>query len=189
MKKSQETTAKILEAAVELLKTQDNVTIKDICDKAYTNIAAVNYHFGDKDTLITAAVQQILDKLKMQIRELAEVKYENTSDAMYAFVDLIYNFSSEYQGAIKYILNSSSQADGNGILNSLVEDKQFTDFVLQKIQPLMPSSNRVELTAKYLMLISAFLFPMVYRFAFGSDDPEQELKNAYIGQMLKILTN
>ena len=71
MKKSEETTKKILDAVTELLKTNDNITIKDICDKAYINIAAVNYHFGDKDTLINMAVQNIIDDLKKQIAQLA----------------------------------------------------------------------------------------------------------------------
>ena len=78
MKKSETTSRKILDTVKELLKTRENITIKDICDKAYINIAAVNYHFGDKDTLINMAVSEIFAELKQQIEVMADNEFEST---------------------------------------------------------------------------------------------------------------
>jgi len=52
------TRRRLLDAAAELFATRGyrNVAVRDICDKAVANIAAVNYHFGSKDKLHIAAM-------------------------------------------------------------------------------------------------------------------------------------
>ena len=51
--RSEETKARLLEAAAQIYaeKGYRNTRIQDICDRAKANIAAVNYHFGDKQRL------------------------------------------------------------------------------------------------------------------------------------------
>ena len=53
------TRRRLLDAAAELFATRGyrNVAIRDICEQACANIAAVNYHFGGKDNLHLAAMQ------------------------------------------------------------------------------------------------------------------------------------
>lgn len=193
MKKSEETTKKILDAVTELLKTNDNITIKDICDKAYINIAAVNYHFGDKETLINMAVQNIIDSLKKQIEELANKGFESTTQALYLFMDLIYKFAAEYSGAVRYMLNSGTQSQGSSILSQLFADTKFTGFVLGKIKELSPADDNVKLMSKYMMILSAFIFPMMCQYAFQTDGGfsinNDEFKKEYINQILKIFTD
>ena len=193
MKKSEETTKKILDAVTELLKTNDNITIKDICDKAYINIAAVNYHFGDKDTLINMAVQNIIDDLKKQIAQLANKEFKDTTEALYFFMDLIYKFASEYSGAIRYMLNSCTPSQGSNILAQLFSDKKFTGFILGKIKEQSPADDEAKLMSKYMMILSAFIFPMVCQYAFADDGDfsikNEEFKKEYINQILKIFTD
>jgi AcrR family transcriptional regulator len=54
-----ETRQRLLEAAGEIFAEQGfrNATVREICDRAQANIAAVNYHFGDKESLYIAVVQ------------------------------------------------------------------------------------------------------------------------------------
>ena len=59
---------KLIETAGELFATKGfkSTTIREICQKANANVAAVNYHFGDKETLYQAAFEHVctyLDKL------------------------------------------------------------------------------------------------------------------------------
>lgn len=58
----QDTRAKLLDAAGELFaeKGFDGVTVREICMKAGANLAAVNYHFGDKRRLYNEVVGSIL---------------------------------------------------------------------------------------------------------------------------------
>ncbi len=193
MRKSEETTKKILDAVTELLKTSDNITIKNICDKAYINIAAVNYHFGDKDTLINMAVQRIIDDVKKQIAMLANKDFKDTTEALYFFMDLIYKFASEYSGAVRYMLNSCSPSQGSNILAQLFSDKKFTDFIIGKIKEQSPTDDDTKLMSKYMLILSAFIFPMVCQYAFTDGDDfsirNEEFKKEYINQILKIFTD
>src|SRR5436305_15291656 len=48
-----ETRQRLIEAAGEIFAEQGRAAarVRDICDRAGTNIAAINYHFGDKTSL------------------------------------------------------------------------------------------------------------------------------------------
>jgi len=57
-----DTKTRIIEAAIEVFldKGYAAATIRDICSKAEANVAAVNYHFGSKDSLYAAALELIM---------------------------------------------------------------------------------------------------------------------------------
>jgi AcrR family transcriptional regulator len=59
---NRETRLRLLEAAGEVFAEQGfrRATVRDICSRADANIAAVNYHFGDKEKLYIAALQHWL---------------------------------------------------------------------------------------------------------------------------------
>ena len=50
---------RLLEAAEQVFaqKGFDGATVRDICDRAGMNVAAINYHFGDKERLYTETVR------------------------------------------------------------------------------------------------------------------------------------
>lgn len=52
------TRRRLLDAAAELFATKGyrNVAVRDICERACANVAAINYHFGGKDKLHLAAI-------------------------------------------------------------------------------------------------------------------------------------
>jgi len=60
------TRERILEAATTLFAEQDfrRVTVRAICRAAGVNVAAVNYHFGDKAALYREVVQAALDAMR-----------------------------------------------------------------------------------------------------------------------------
>ena len=64
--KDTETRARLLKAAERLFADRGfkKVTVRDICRVAHANVAAVNYHFGDKLGLYREVMQQAIDAMR-----------------------------------------------------------------------------------------------------------------------------
>jgi len=83
------TTDRLLEAAGEVFAEVGfrNATVRDICARAGANIAAVNYHFGDKDTLYAAVLTCAQDTSAQQHPDNAgQAEARTPEDRMRAFV-------------------------------------------------------------------------------------------------------
>ena len=61
-----ETRQRLLEAAERLFAERGfkHVTVREICQAAHANVAAVNYHFGDKLGLYREIVQSAIDRMR-----------------------------------------------------------------------------------------------------------------------------
>lgn len=64
MKKTEFTKTAIINSTVKLLKANGKVTIKEISDDAGVNIAAINYHFTDKKSLISVVIRRTISDFK-----------------------------------------------------------------------------------------------------------------------------
>jgi TetR/AcrR family transcriptional regulator, regulator of cefoperazone and chloramphenicol sensitivity len=62
----QETRERLLNAAARLFAERGfaKVTVRDICQKARANVAAVNYHFGGKDGLYHAVMRTAIETMQ-----------------------------------------------------------------------------------------------------------------------------
>jgi AcrR family transcriptional regulator len=60
-----ETRERLLQSAKQLFADRGfrNVTVREICRDAHANVAAVNYHFGDKLGLYRAVLQSAIDRM------------------------------------------------------------------------------------------------------------------------------
>ncbi|HEV2292183.1 MAG TPA: CerR family C-terminal domain-containing protein [Gemmatimonadales bacterium] len=63
---SEDTRRRLFEVARELFTDQgfDNVTVRDISRRAGANLAAINYHFGDKLALYLEIVRSAVDEMR-----------------------------------------------------------------------------------------------------------------------------
>ena len=192
MAKSEQTKRDLIRTTQELLKEGNLFTIKDIAQRAYVNIAAVNYHFGDKEHLISEAIHEILTELKTELKEKALCSEPHTTEETLAgFVDLIYEFAANNIGVVKYLL--LSQKEGEEFFHLFFQDKDFTDIVFRKMEELTGISDPSVIQAKYLILFNSFLFPLFYQvwlqqerltklFLYNSG-----MRQAYLNEMLKLL--
>jgi TetR/AcrR family transcriptional regulator, regulator of cefoperazone and chloramphenicol sensitivity len=64
--RDRETRERVLRAAAQLFADRGfkKVTVRDICRTARANVAAVNYHFGDKGALYREVLQRAIDIIR-----------------------------------------------------------------------------------------------------------------------------
>src|SRR5262249_11253709 len=64
--RDRETRERVLKAAAQLFADRGfkKVTVRDICRAARANVAAVNYHFGDKSGLYREVVQRAIEAVR-----------------------------------------------------------------------------------------------------------------------------
>jgi TetR/AcrR family transcriptional regulator, regulator of cefoperazone and chloramphenicol sensitivity len=70
---SADTRQRLVDAAAKLFadKGFDNVTVREICKASSANVAAVNYHFGDKAGLYRAVITRAIDEMR-ETNELSQ---------------------------------------------------------------------------------------------------------------------
>ena len=86
-----QTRGQILQTAGQLFAINgfERTTSKEICVAAGSNMAAVNYHFGDKDGLYDAVLTQAHAQL-VQLADLEKIQHSDQSaeDKLYALISL-----------------------------------------------------------------------------------------------------
>lgn len=71
----------LLEAAVTIFAAKGflSATVRDICQLAGANVAAVNYHFGGKDALYTAVLKHVFARVRAEM-----IRQEDIPEADYS---------------------------------------------------------------------------------------------------------
>lgn len=161
---SQEIKRKLIENTKILIQKNATVTIKDIADASYVNIAAVNYHFGSKEKLMKIVVEEVLNELKEFVTEqVINVRDEKTTEEkLEQMMNYIYNFSLENVGLLNYLfLSSEIQSESSSMLiDNFFMDNEFTQLVYKSLAESMNIHNQKELFAKYILLFSSFCIPL-----------------------------
>ena len=100
-----DTKIKILEATERLIMEHgwEKVTFRMITSEAGVNLAAINYHFGSKDTLEDALLPRIvgpLDEKQLQALNKEKMKaapeFPNLENIVRCFLESMLQFSEEY---------------------------------------------------------------------------------------------
>lgn len=92
------TQEEILKAGIELFseKGYEQTTIRDICNRANANVAAVNYHFKGKIGLGEAVIDHLFEYAIEQQKEfLQKQRIENEKEWKKAIYNFIYEFISD----------------------------------------------------------------------------------------------
>ncbi len=166
---SEEIKRKLIENTKILIRKNANVTVKDIAAASYVNIAAVNYHFGNKEQLLTAVINEVLSDLK---RTLKEVILDHLDDSpieekLEELISFIYNFSLDNIGTLNYLfLSRDIQSESSNLLiDSFFSDNEFTRYVYELLSKRMNIRHTSESFAKYIILFSAFSIPLFIQIA------------------------
>lgn len=86
-----DTKTKILDAAERLIVElgADKASMRKITEEAGVNVAAINYHFGTKDNLVSAIVTRFLTPLEKEQTRLIQVVMDKAGDNAPILEDLL----------------------------------------------------------------------------------------------------
>ena len=166
------------------------VTVRDIAREAGANIAAVNYHFGSKATLLDIALEQTLREgtstalaeLDALIARTGDLRESTRAMLLHVFQGMV-----RYPRITQWHLNdalSTEDYSGRGViaLNELL------DGFLERTRPLLRAGSAAEQRASVVQLWSAMLFigmmPGVYAPFYAVDLRTADAARTYIDRLM-----
>lgn len=198
MDKQQDTKQRILETTLTLIKSHASVSIKDITEAAFVNVAAVNYHFGGKDQLMALVINQVLQDFKQKLFKIIATlpKSQKTEETLAQMLDYLYDFAIENIGVLNYIfmnLNASKVTSGI-LMKEFLEDNDFTNLILSIMKNQSGIVDENILYARYMLIFSSFCVPLFMEIMSTINQTSKfswrhnkQLKYDYIQELIRII--
>jgi AcrR family transcriptional regulator len=158
------TKERLIEAAGKLFaeKRFKDTTVRDICELAGANVAAVNYYFGDKVKLHEEVISYIVNKIReLPIESILE-KIDSPEDRLHELVRimLLHRFSpkpSEWEGK----LFAQHMIESNGLVRSHIIERigKVQTIMMQIVSELLgPNATPEMIKLCSFSIISQFIF-------------------------------
>ncbi len=119
-----ETQERLLQSAKRLFADRGfrNVTVREICRDAHANVAAVNYHFGDKLGLYRAVLQSAIDRMHETTDQARESgKGQPPESQLRTFISIFIRRLLDDQTGTVYRLVTREMLDPTPALDALIE--------------------------------------------------------------------
>ena len=200
MAKTKEIKSLIINKTKELLKEKATITIKDIAEACFINIAAVNYYFGSKDNLLGLVMKETISDLKEAVYNAINALPENSSieNSFENLVDIIYSFAVDNMGIVRYMfLQENNQTEATSILiEAFFTDNDFTRTIFKNLHETINTDNKDILEARYMLLFSSFSIPLfIQALQENNNDSsnkiatfkDSEFRKLYIKEMIRII--
>ena len=96
------TKSRILLAAKELFEEKgfDRTTVREVAAKAEANVALINYHYGSKENLLTAIVEEMTSETRLKLTDIHNSLLgpaEKLEQVIELYVDRLHSNSEYYQ--------------------------------------------------------------------------------------------
>jgi Transcriptional regulator len=153
---------RILDVTVEIIATEgiQNVTIRKIASLADVNVAAINYYFGSKDSMINEAIKCMTGKLIDSYNHLNN-KELNAEIRLRIFVRSYADTLYEYPDIFRNYINQSM--NNGGICPQYIEFIKNEGF--HKLKNVLKEATNIEdedmLHMKLFQMVSSLEFPIL----------------------------
>lgn len=158
-----DTKSKIFQAAIDIVGLKGEVTIKEITEKAGVNIAAINYHFGNKNNLLREVENYYTDLLYKMQQEILINENLSPSEKLVQWAKGLVDFMFKYPALLALIVNIVSE-DKNynpAIIKNIYLNKDLQGAVKSIIQESTGIEEEKLLNYKYMQIFSGILGPVV----------------------------
>jgi AcrR family transcriptional regulator len=121
------TRERLIEAAGELFaeKGFKETTVRDICDRAEANVAAVNYHFGDKERLHEEVMLYIINGIKENFPIDRGLDGEESAEARLSIFirNMLYRFADPARPAWQGVLLAQERMNPRPAILSVMHEE------------------------------------------------------------------
>lgn len=188
LSKSIKTQQKLVDDAISIIRRTGGLTLRELAENDEFNIAAVNYHFKDKDNFNRAIIMKVYEELFHWIRATDKVHPSETrKESARSLAHYTVRFLVNNRGIVRYwlTLKLNKQSDNTISLQELLfaKHKELFNLVLNHIRKLYPDDTEDKLFARFTMIYSGLVMPIVY----GKERNTEEDK-AYIDMHADIAT-
>lgn len=187
---------RIIRETKTLLMKKGSVTIKDIADACYMNIASVNYYFGSKEILINEVVSNVIKSLKSDILVLMEnLKGQEKAVVLEAMIGYTYQYALDNMGVLNYLFLSTEmqKSSSNLLIETFFTDNDFTRLIFKEIMLDKTDMDEQTLYAKYMIIFSSFAMPLFISLSTKDSKKrietfkDETFRNVFIKQLLKVM--
>lgn len=155
MKKSIETKQLLLDTVKQLLTYTADIKVKDITESAFVNIAAVNYHFDDKDRLVELAMNEIFADFKYCLNNFETSAFNDTDEAIFEFITIIFQFVSSHIGFFRRIAQTGTEGE------KYFHEEEFIRISTTQMRALGVEKSTEELTALFASALAQIIFAVL----------------------------
>jgi AcrR family transcriptional regulator len=184
-----DTRNKILQTAIDIAGLKSEVTIREITEKAGVNVAAINYHFGNKNNLLKEVenyYSAILFKLQNDVlmNETLEPRKK-----LIGWSQSLMEFMLKYPAIINLIVKISEEGDNYspGLVSKIYLNAELENIVRNIIKKCSSDKNEVSIDYKYTILLSGILGPIISYIAKCVFKPEFCTSEAETGLDIKYI--
>lgn len=188
----------IIDVTRRLIMQKPSITIREIADACYVNVAAVNYYFGSKDRLLAIVLEEIIREIKeVVMTRLLQVPPETPIEAtLEMMVDLIYSYAANNMGVLAYLIMNVENRDATSreFIGAFFKESDFKRMVFDKLREATGLNNDEALTARYVLIFSCFVIPMLIQLIQLPDGGtkiadlrNEEFKRQYIQQLVQMV--
>lgn len=160
----QSTKGKIIQVAMDIIASEgfQGVTTRKIAAGAGVNVAAINYHFGSKDALVTEALRYLTLQLKDTFNVLKDEAFA-PEERLNAFFKSYIKVICEYPDIIKNMISHTMQEhplDGHAEYALFIQSEGVA-LINSTIRQLRPDLDEDSCSLKTITLISGLSMPFV----------------------------
>lgn len=190
-----DTKSKIFQASVDIVGLKGEVTIKEITEKAGVNIAAINYHFGNKNNLLREVENYYTNLLYNKQHEILVNDKLSPAEKLVQWAKGLVDFMFKYPALVALIVNI------------VTEDKNYNPAIIKNIYLNTDIQNTVKniihestgikeekiLNYKYMQIFSGILGPVVNKAVssmYGQGQGIMDINNTdELDEYIRILVN
>jgi len=171
-----DTRSKILQVAIDIVGLKGEVTIREITEKAGVNVAAINYHFGNKNNLLKE-VENFYSGILYEVQYKVLMNEElNCTERLIKWAKSLIAFMFQYPALIGLIVNVTAEDKNYNpvLIEKIYLNKELQDIIKAIISEGTGLEDNKLLSYKYMQIFSGILGPVISQvvaqtFARGSD--------------------